>query len=153
MEEDDNPNPPAVAIITPPTEPPESEEGESEGEEIAAIAARIDAVETRITEGLEGERTWTQETITSLRQELADLKATLAAVAENHPAAMQALRDELIRLSQELQAMQTAAAEAPTPPSETPPTAPPSNEPLPESGEDPPEVAPTPAARRKKRVI
>lgn len=98
------------AVVVPPVvieETPETISDQTAA--LEAIGGRIEAVETRITEGLEGEREWTLETITFLRQEIADLKANLSEITTGFPAQVQALRDELTQLSQSLQTPVVAA--------------------------------------------
>ncbi len=90
-----------VSVSTP--GPDDDDEEREEHEEIGRLAGRLEALEQRIAEAVEGERTWTKKTITSLQQEVADLKATLKAASENLPPQIAELREELTRLSQELQ--------------------------------------------------
>lgn len=158
-ENDTPPAAPAVVVhATPPADEPDEEgdesEDEAEGARIAAeIAGRIDALEARITEGLAGERQWTTTTISSLTQELADLKATLATIPEG----LQSLREELTRLSRELaeakaQLMPPAEPEAiaeVTPPAEPP------QPPLPENADADGQATPNapPVVKRRRRVV
>lgn len=73
-------------------------------EEIARIAGQLEAIDARITEGLEGNREWTNQTISALRQELTDMRANLQTVVTGMPDQIASLREELTRLSQSLQA-------------------------------------------------
>jgi len=113
MNEDENPDAPAdtgTVNITVENPPDEGNAPTDQTVALEAIAGRIEAVETRITEGLEGEREWTQETITSLRQEIADLRTNLTEISQGFPAQVQSLRDELTQLSQSLQTPPVVAA-------------------------------------------
>lgn len=102
---------------TPPTEPitpgdvtpPGDNEGD--GEEVARLREQIAALSTRIEEIESGEEAWRATTITSLQQELADLKATLQTVTENQPLALTELREELTRLRQEIAALKATPPE------------------------------------------
>lgn len=158
-EKEDVAQPPTEPVVTISVAQPAS--AEDDAEEAAAdafhdVSERITALDTRITEALEGERTWTTETIKPLQQELADLRSTLQEVANNLPSQMQSLRDELTRLSQELrrppetvETMETVAVVVP------PPAPPDPNSPPPAAGDGPPAPESPPGIKAKKatRVI
>src|SRR5713226_7740694 len=113
----------STTIIVP---PPEGSADAAQAEALAEISDRMEAVETRITEGLEGERQWTTQTITSLQTELATLKEQVQSLTtENQSltASQQTLRDELIQQLREAKAKLEAAQppEPPKIPTEEPP--------------------------------
>lgn len=103
-------NAPVVAVAVNQPQPEIPEEIDSVGaearEEIARISGQLEAIDARITEGLEGNREWTNQTISALRQELTDLRANLQTVVTGMPEQIASLREELTRLSQSLQAAQ-----------------------------------------------
>lgn len=151
---------PAVAVVVAQPAPPDDDADDAddadEAAEIGRIAGQVAALETRITEAIEGERTWTTETITSLRQELADLKATLQQVTSNLPQTVAELREELTRLSQEIAAEQEARTATLAVVTEVPPHSPPDANNLPGGAEGPGTTASQPVAspsKRAKRVI
>lgn len=100
----------AGVIVIPPSD------NTAQVEALAQIQARLESAETRITQGIEGERTWTTSQIAALTQELADCKATLQTMGQNLPEQVTELRAELTRLSQELQQVQTLPQPLPIPP-------------------------------------
>lgn len=152
--------PPAVVVEVPVAAPePENESAEpsadddadDDAEIVADVTERLAAVETRLHERAQWQ-TETQSTITSLRQEIADLKATLRTVGQNLPEEVASLRDELTRLSQELQ----AAHEAPETEEVDPPPVPPDQMNPSGEGEEGPgltENRPGQSPKRKKRVV
>jgi len=136
------------ATITIETEPTETPPPADNTAALDAIQGRIEAVETRITEGLEGEREWTTTTLTSLREEIASIRANLTEIAQGFPAQVQALRDELTLLSQSLQTpVVTVEAEPEIPVVE------PSELPAPVDGTPPPASASSALPKGKRRVV
>jgi hypothetical protein len=71
-------------------------------EEIDQIRENIAAIEQRISDLVEGNEQWKTTTITSLQQQIADLKVNLSTVAEQLPEQVKELRGELILLSREI---------------------------------------------------
>jgi DNA repair exonuclease SbcCD ATPase subunit len=153
----------SVEVSTPPADDngnvdPEDREDEQISQ-LTELTDRLEALDTRISDALKDQRTWTTKTITSFQQELADLKATLKQMTDAIPTQVKELREELIRLSQELsRAASEPEAEITT--EVTPPVVPPEGaESL--SPEMQPETSSateaahnqTPQAPRKKRVI
>ena len=90
-------------IVSVPASKSDTGNDADEDQEIERIVERIEALDARITSALKDERQWSEKTITSLKQEVADLKATLTEAAKNLPQQMKELKAELIRLSQEIQ--------------------------------------------------
>lgn len=149
---------PAVTVVVAQPEPSEDAEGESDdAEAIAAISERIASLEGRVTEAVTGDDTWqtaTTLTITSLQQEVANLKATLATVAETMPGQVNSLQEQLTLLSQELrQARETPAPglEAEVPPAVPPMQAAPSGEVA--EGQETTDRRPAPHAKKKGRRV
>jgi len=126
-------------------------------EALEQISSRMEAIETRITEGLEGERTWTTQTITSLQNELQSLKDQVQSLTTENQSlttAQKALRDELILQLQEARAKLEAPPEPPQPPQELPPNKPPNNQALPlKEDVEGPQVQPSSEKKAGKRVI
>jgi len=134
-----------INIEQPETEEEDPPEEIEEAEDaLQEIGSRVTALEARITEGLEGERSWNRTEISSLKTELADLKATLAQVATNLPAQITAMREELIRRLQDAQA-EVSQNEMPELEEMDPPNAPPENE------EDTQEIVNAPDVPRNER--
>lgn len=142
-----------VVVVPEPAPAPAPEDNDA----LDALGERIEALETRITEAVEGERTWTTQTITSLRQELADLKVNLTQMAEGIPGQLTELKAELARLSRSLQQAPDPVAE-PVTAAEIPPAVPPT---LPDAAADTPPPVSAPVAepsgtgsqRPKRRVV
>lgn len=88
----------ATVIVTSPANP----EASSGSEEIQRIASRLEEIDAQIRQGIDGERQWTETNLSALRQEVADLRATLEQAAQNLPSQMQTLREELTQQLQEL---------------------------------------------------
>ena len=146
--------PPAVVVeVLQPDNGNEVETDEAQAEEdaeFARLAERIAAVDNRVSELSEGQGQWQTTTETSLRQEIADLKATLDQVGINLPMQIAELQAELTRISQDLH----KAAEQPEPlPDQNqpqqmaPPPIPPDNNPQSEEGA----AHHSPEAQTKKR--
>lgn len=152
-----NENPDVVPIGSVVVTLPDNQRTEENTEALAEIEARLEAVDTRITEGLEGERQWTTQTITSLQNELRELKTLLQSTTENLTASTAALRDELIlqlREAREKLEKQEKNPEPLPPPQETPPNLPPDNSPPPlESDAEGPLAQQKPGKKTGKRVI
>lgn len=136
----DNPQDDATVITVENPTPPDNSAA------LEQIGGRIEALETRITEAVEGERTWTTETITSLRQELADLRANLSEITQGFPAQVTELREELTRLSLSLQTPVVIPVEEVTAEVVTPPASPASEEGTPT---DAPVTSASPKGKRR----
>jgi hypothetical protein len=120
------PNAPATTVIVegPAPAPQADDETDSDNENaqaLAEVSGRVDAIETRITAEIEGERNWTQSQIAPLLQELADLKANSKVQTENFLAQITALQDTLTRLQQEPVEEVISETLSVTEPPETPP--------------------------------
>lgn len=133
---------------------PEDEDREDEQiEQLAEITARLETLDNRINDAIKDQREWTTKTITSLQQEVANLKATLQQVTEAMPEQVKALKEELTRLSQELSTAVTETLQI------EPPIVPPEGaEDVHASPETQKETSsetanPTSSQRRKRRVI
>jgi uncharacterized phage infection (PIP) family protein YhgE len=130
----------------------ESEPQDKDADRVAAIEARIDELSTKINSLAEGNEQWQTTTITSLKQEIADLRETLKTLPDSLSSQVTALREELTLLSQELRAAKAAQPETPAPPQVDPPETPPENAPEEDRPEAEIETPPTPP-KRAKRVI
>lgn len=131
-----NEPPVTVTVETPAPEihePEEQEAEEEQNEEIKELCSRVDAIDARISELIEGNRTWTQTELNSLKSELADLSATLNQVVPNLTTQIKALEEKLTLSLQELQA-EEEAEEIPEVTEITPPT-------VPENVEGTPQIA------------
>lgn len=137
------------------TPPDEDGNGATDTAALDAIQARIEAVETRITDELESNRQCQTETITSLRQDITNLQLNLSEVVQGMPSQIASLQEQLTQLSQELQRVQNSE-----PPLETVAVVIPPEEPDLRSADGTPTDANAPDAsqsapktRKGKRVI
>lgn len=155
--------PGATIVVVPPT-PSGDGDNESDNEaseEIAALRERITALETRIAEVASGEEAWRATTITSLQQDLADLRATMETVSSNQSVPLTEVRDELTQLRQEIASLKAKPpVEEITEPviaTEIPPAVPPPHQSEKEDGQqgshadsEPLNPLPAPGLKRKR---
>ena len=127
-------------------------------EELQTLRELVETLQAKVTALEEGEKQWTEKNLSPLRQQIADLQATLQEIPPNVTGQVKTLRDELTQQLQELQQAVTPPnpspppnpADPPPPPREEPPEAPPAPPP-PVNADDPP--SPPKNAPRGKRVV